>query len=203
MTEYPSRVTLYDDGVYRWSYDMDMWHNHYMLKLLMKVMGIILGAIFAIFVVLLGGSDAKALMFVAVIMVGIVALALLIYAICALVMHGTYHMCFEMNDGAVALIQSAATRSRNDTLAVVATIAGIAAGKPGEAMRVSSTMAMANSVGNTSFSSVRRVRRHPECDVIALSELFGMNQIYVNPEDYALVCDYILERVPEKARNRS
>ena len=203
MTEYPSRVTLYDDGVYRWSYDMDMWHNHYMLKLLLKVMGIILGAIFAVFVVLLGPSDAKALVFVAAIMSGMVVLALLIYAICALAMHGTYHLCFEMNDEAVALIQSAATRSRNEALGVVATIAGLAAGKPGEAMRVGSTMALANSVGNTSFASVRRVRRHPESDVIALSELFGMNQIYVNAEDYPLVCDFILERVPEKARKRS
>ena len=32
MNEYPSRVTLYDDGVYRWCYDMDMWQNRYMLR---------------------------------------------------------------------------------------------------------------------------------------------------------------------------
>lgn len=203
MTEYPARVTLYDDGVYRWSYDMDMWHNHYMLKLLLKVMGIILGAILAVFIVLLGPSDAKALAFIAAIMAGLVVLALLIYAICALAMHGTYHLCFEMDDEAVALIQSDATRTRNETLGAVATLVGIAAGQPGQALRAGSTMALANSVGKTTFASVRRVRQHPKCDVIALSALFGMNQIYVRPEDYPLVVNYILERVPEKARNRS
>ena len=33
MDNYPSRVTLGEDGVLRWSYDMDMWHNRYMIGL--------------------------------------------------------------------------------------------------------------------------------------------------------------------------
>ena len=27
INETPTRVTLYEDGVYRWSYDLDMWRN--------------------------------------------------------------------------------------------------------------------------------------------------------------------------------
>ena len=33
---YPSRVTLFEDGVYRWSYDMDMWHNRYLIRLIVR-----------------------------------------------------------------------------------------------------------------------------------------------------------------------
>ena len=37
MNGYPSRVTLSDDGVYRWHYDMDMYGNKSMLYTLEKV----------------------------------------------------------------------------------------------------------------------------------------------------------------------
>ena len=43
MNEFPSRVTLYEDGVYRWSYDLDMWRNRYILNLVIKVLLLVLG----------------------------------------------------------------------------------------------------------------------------------------------------------------
>lgn len=199
MDNYPSRVTLFDDGVYRWSYDMDMWHNLFLFKLLMKVMGIIGGFIFVVFAVLLGSSNAKALVYIALGIVGLGALAALIYAICAAVMHGRYRLRFEMDDSAVALIQSTASQNVNATLSIVSTVASLASGSA-SAMRGTRALAMADSVGTTLFSSVRRVKLHPECDVIDLRELFGMNQIYVNAEDYPFVRDFIMDRVPERAK---
>jgi len=43
MNDYPSRVTLFDDGVYRWSYDLDMWRNRYLLNLILKILSLLLG----------------------------------------------------------------------------------------------------------------------------------------------------------------
>ena len=196
VNEYPERVALFDDGVYRWCYDMDMWRNRFMLTLILKVIGILSIAMIAIFLALLGPGEMGTVL---LILLGIIVLALVVYAVCALVMGGHYHLRFEMDDSAVRLVQSDATRQRNHTLAVIATVAGIAAGKPGEALRVGVTLEAANAVGTTAFSAVRRVRLYPKCDVIDLREWFGMNQIYVNGEDYAFVRDFILSHVPEKA----
>lgn len=202
MDEYPSRVTLFDDGVYRWSYDMDMWHNRFMLKLVAKVLGVICAALCAMFILLLGPTyiDLKALGIMALSVAGIYALALGIYAICALAMHGNYHLLFEMDDTAVALVQSAASKQRLSTLGIIATIASVASGDARLALRTGSTLAVANSVGTTRFSSVTRVKLYPESDVIFLREWFGMNQIYVNPDDYPFVRDFMLERVRDKAK---
>ena len=43
MNDYPSRVTLFDDGVYRWSYDLDMWRNRCLLNLILKILSLLLG----------------------------------------------------------------------------------------------------------------------------------------------------------------
>lgn len=47
---------------------------------------------------------------------------------------------------------------------------------------------------------VRKALPHPDHDLIDLRQFLGMNQIYVGPEDYPFVRDFILERVRKKAR---
>ena len=222
MDMYPSRITLFEDGIYRWSYDMDMWHNRYLLGLIIKILCIALGipTLFVAAMVLKNAlpvlergmtetmlfihGDLLSLAIISGIWVGSVILALIIYAICAAVMHGTWHLCFEMDESAVALVQSAETKARNSTLAAVAAVVEIAAlfaGKSNRSLHASSSaLRTANESGTTSFDSVRRVRLHPDHDLIDLREFFGMNQIYVGPEDYSFVRDFILERVRERAR---
>ena len=219
---YPARVTLYEDGVYRWSYDMDMWHNTFMRNLMLKVIAVIFAFPVGFFLIMLlarvlppvlGGHLRRVprammtdmllpLLVTLLIYAGTIGLTLLIYAISALVMHGNYHLCFEMDDSGVALVRSPGTAKTVNALGIAATAAALAAGKPGGAMRAGSIMLAANMVGTTAFRSVRRVRLYPEKDVINLSELFGMNQIYVGEWDYPFVKDFILNHVREKARGK-
>lgn len=222
MDMYPSRVTLFDDGLYRWSYDMDMWHNRYLLGLIIKILCIVLGipTLFVAVNVLKNAlpflergmtetmlfihGDLLSLTIISGIWIGSILLTLIIYAICAAVMHGTWHLCFEMDESAVALVQSAETKARNSTLATVAAVVEIAAlftGKSNRSLHASSSaLRTANESGTTSFDSVRRVRLHPDHDLIDLREFLGMNQIYAGAEDYPFVRDFILEHVREKAR---
>ena len=108
-----------------------------------------------------------------------------------------------MDENKIVLVRTAETENRNRALATVATVAGIAAGQRNKAYRVGATLRAADSVGKTAFPDITRIRLFPDDDVIDLWEWFGMNQIYVPREDYALVRDFILARVSEKARNRS
>ena len=204
MREYPARVTRFDDGFYRWSYDMDMWHNRYMLVFLIKVLGAICAPLCALMLYWLGPEYMKPMTFLimALSVAGLYALMLGIYAICALAMHGVYRVRYEMDGETIVLVQSSATRERNGALGTLARVANLAPGGGGLARRVGGTLAMAEVVGTTYFSNVTRVRPHPEWDVINLREWFGMNQIYVNAEDYGFVRDFIFEHVRDKVKNR-
>ena len=182
-TMYPAHVTLYEDGVYRWSYDMDMRHNTFMRNLILKVIAVIFAFPVGFFLVMflakalpmavsgpfrrvpraMAADMLFPLLITLLIFAGAIGLTMLIYVISSLVMHGNYHLCFEMDDSSVALVPSA---------------------------------------GVTSFSAVRRVRLYPEQDVINLLECFGMNQIYVSKADYLFVKDFILAHVREKARGK-
>jgi len=223
MDNYPSRVTLGEDGVLRWSYDMDMWHNRYMIGLVFKIIGLMLGipTLLAAVAMLMRAAPLMAdgvtgdrlrsflrddLILLAVVggmLAGMLLLGAIIYAICAAVMKGRYHLCFQMDDSAVALVRNPKTMGVINTLGIVAAIAGLAAGKPGESLRLGSTLAAANSTGTSRFDAARRVKIVEKCDVLDIREFFGMNQIYVPPEDFEYVKEFILARIPEKARIRS
>ena len=223
MNDYPERVTLCEDGVYRWSYVMDMWKNRYMIRLAWKIIVPALGLLL-LFVAAMALKNARYLMrqgvareeltfylrsdlisvyIVAGLLAGVLLLTELIYAVCALAMHGQWRLRFEMDESAVALVRNPGTMQTMNALGAVAAIVGLAAGKPRDAMRVGSTLALANDAGTSRFESTRRVKRVRRYDLLDLREWFGMNQIYVPPEDYDFVRDFILARIPEKARTRS
>ncbi len=223
MNDYPSRVTLYEDGVYRWSYDMDMWRNRYLLNLIIRILLLVIGipALFMLAMLLMRliplmteGLPVDSIMFhirgdlagfaiVGGMLVGMVLLTLIIYAICAAAMHGTWRFCFQMDESAVALVRDARKMAALNTFGAAVAVVGLLAGKPGESLRVGNTLAVANNTGTSRFESTRRVKILPELDLLDLSEWFGMNQIYVPGEDYTFVKDFILARIPEKARERS
>ena len=203
---YPDRVTQCDDGVYRWSYDMDMWHNRFMLRHVLTIV-CAMSVLVSLTMLAAFGPRRVSPLFAALLFLipagALSALTQLVYLVCALVMRGNYHLRFEMDENKIILVQTAETEERNRALAAVATVAGIAAGQRNKAYRVNATLRAAGSVGKTAFPDVTRVRLFPEDDVIDLWEWFGMNQIYVPGEDYGFVRDFILARVSDKARNRS
>ena len=206
MNDYPSRVTLFEDGVFRWSYDMDMWRNGFMLRHVLKILAAVCALLCFTMQAAFGWDRMTPLSvatFFLIPMGALSALTLLIYLISALAMRGNYHLRFEMDESAIALVQSSSTTQRNRALASIAVGVGILAGQRNKAYRVGATLGAANSVGTTAFSDVTRFKAHPGDDVIALREWFFMNQIYVPKEDYAFVRDFILARIPERARRRA
>ena len=206
MNDYPSRVTLHEDGVYRWSYDMNMWRNRFMLKHVLKILSAMCALLSFTMLAAFGPGRLTPLGLALVFALpagALFAMTLLIYFICAMATRGNYHLRFEMDERTIALIPSTATKQRNHSLATIARIAGMAAGQRNKAYRVSSTLGAVGSAGKTAFADVTRIRQYPDDDVIDLREWFGMNQIYVPKEDYAFVRDFMLARIPEKARNRS
>lgn len=77
-------------------------------------------------------SDLKLLALFSLILAGIVLLTTVIYVLCALLMRGKHHLCFQMDESAVALVGSARSKDTVNALAGIATAAAFAAGKPGD-----------------------------------------------------------------------
>ena len=223
MNDFPERVTLYDDGAYRWAYTMNMWKNRYLLKLICRIIVLLLGiptllalanALYRAMPLLSRGVDRETFGFfmrdelliltvVGGMLVGLLLLALIVYAICAAAMHGTWRLRFQMDETAASLVRNPGTMTAVNALGAIAVVAGIAAGKPGEALRVGATTAAVNANGTTRFESVRRVKVVEDCDVLDLRGFMSMNQIFVPREDFDAVKTFILEHVSEKARDRS
>ena len=219
-TQYPSRVTLCEDGVYRWSYDMDMRRNRYLINLLAKALAIIFAVPVGFMLVLVLQSSAPLLshardageamlmmrdrmgpvLLALAVWAGVMALTYIIYGICVVVMHGNYHLCFEMDETCVALVQSPKALKTVDTVRTAAVITALAAGKTRSAFHTNVMLSGAEALGKTDFRSVRRMWEHPENDVIDLGVLFGRNQIYVNRQDYHFVRTFIRQRVRDKAK---
>ena len=199
---YPDRVTLGEDGVYRWTYEMDMIRDHTMINLLVKVLGIIFGAICVILLVLLavnGLLTLPAALWILAEPFIIVLLAILIYRIIARVRGGILPMRYEMNDEAVLYVRDPRTQRVMTSAALITALTGAAAGKAAQGLASGAAIGGAAVSGLTLFREVRRVKERQEQDMIDLVTLSGGNQIRVPGEDYAFVRDHILRRVPEKA----
>ena len=201
---YPKRVTLGEDQVYRWSYDMDMYRNHYLRNVLLKVFGAICLVSWA-FLLLLFAKDSRlslSVVFITLLIFGgFMLLVLAGYYLAAVIMRGQYHLRFEMNDEAVLLVRKESTERMMQNMALITMMAGRAAGKPVRGLASGAAIQTGAASGLTFFREVRSMKERPRYDAFNLRSLTGGNQIWVGPEDYAFVRDYVRSRIPEKARH--
>ena len=198
---YPGRVTRGDDGVYRWSYDMDMYHNHYFRNLLLKIVGIICAGLFVLMVGLFAMEGMMSPLMAGItllILVGIVLLTLLFYYLAAVIMHGVYHLRFEMNDDAVMLIRKASTTNMMNSMAMITMLTSAAAGKPMRGVASGASMSAAASSGLTWFKHVKGMKEYPQYDAVSLRSTDGPNQIWIPKEDFIFVKDFIKSRMSMK-----
>ena len=201
---YPERVTLGEDQVYRWSYDMDMYRNHYLRNVLLKVFGAIclVSWAFLLFLFAKDGRLSLSIVFITLLIFGgFMLLVLAGYYLAAVIMRGQYHLRFEMNDESVLLVRKESTERMMQNMALITMMAGRAAGKPVRGLASGAAIQTGAASGLTFFREVRSMKERPRYDAFNLRSLTGGNQIWVGPEDYAFVRDYVRSRIPEKARH--
>lgn len=222
MDNFPERVTLYEDGVYRWHYDMDMWKNRYFILRLMRILALSLG-LPTLFVAAMALKNARYLLEQGVarekltdylhgdlislyviggIWLGCLLLALIVYAVAALAMRGTWRQCFQMDETSVALVPNPKTMATMQNLGTAMSILSLAAGKGADAVRLNRSIHNAENSGVSWFESVHKVKPMEKYDIVGVRGLILMNPIYVPREDFDFVRDFIDARVREKARSR-
>lgn len=187
MIAFTERVTLCEDGFYRWHYDMDMRNNRFLLRFLMKVMSLVMGIICLTALIMFSESSAFGpgmAMWIIGLCGGLILLTWAGYWVAVLVMKGSYRLHFEMNEETIALVHKPETQRLMHGIAVAALLTGSG-----------TALSAAASSGRTSFSIVRRMKEFPEWDVLTLQSFLAGNQIWIPKEDYSFVRDFISSHV--------
>jgi hypothetical protein len=190
-----------EDGVLRWTYEMNMWTNPTILITLIK--GVLIAAAVPILLVAVLGlvekGPAESLRVLAVVapyVLGIMlALLAIAYPIVALLNGGKYCVVFEMDDEGVNHIQMQKQFDRNKLVSMLTVLAGIAAGNP----QAAGAGLLAGSRRNsyTKFSKVKTIVSRPSRDVIYVNESLSKNQVYADSDNYEVILNYLLHQCPK------
>ena len=190
-----------DDGTYRWMYEFNMLTNPIILWTVLKIFIFVLLGMWVIFGLFRIGDEGfvnafveetKALKIPAIILFG---LSIVAYIILACIYGWKYCVLFEMNETGIRHIQMEKQYKKAQAVGWLTACAGVAAGKPGAAG--TGLLATTKNEQATEFSKVKRMRVLKTFHTIKLDGLLNHNQIYVEPEDYDFVLEYISKRIPK------
>ena len=191
-----TRVTLGDDGKYRWTYEMSLFKNPTIFLLIWKIFFFIFLGVFAVVNVsdFIKWGPEKALENLPVLgylLLGMTAVVGLGYLIYAAIMGGKYIVEFEMDEKGVNHKQIASQAKKAKKIGRVTMMAGAASGRIGT---VGAGMNAQRTEMYSDFSKVRKVKVYPYRNLIKVNERFGHNQVYAAKEDFEFVKSYIVSR---------
>ena len=196
--EYDFRVVKCDDGVYRWLYDLDFRKNPSVLYTVIFAVTlcyllplVILAVIFAI-----DGMFLQAMQDILPIYL-LCGLALVVITACCYVGIGIYYkwtfsFMYEMDEEGIMFRRIGSDAEKTEAIGNLGMLTGMMTGNIG---LIGSGMNMSLNQGSYSrFSKVYTVKACPERDLIKVNSFFLFNQVYVNPDDYGFVLEYIETR---------
>lgn len=200
-----SAVTLWEDGVYRWRYDLNLYTNPMIFLLVWKIFFFIILGIFVIAMI----ADAVQwsdffpdrllvnLKFFGYITGGMTVLTVIGCLIYAAIMGGKYCVIFEMDDQGINHRQIEFQAEKARKLATVTSLAGVASKNittVGVGMNASRTEMYSQ------FDVVKKIIAYPNRHLIKVNGVLDHNQVYVRPEDFEFVHDYIVKHCPQAKR---
>lgn len=188
------------DGVFRWTYEMNMWKNPTILITVGKV--ILLSAQFPALLIFFlsledGFSDAARIMvnIEGIILAIFFALLLIAYPVIALMNGGKYCVVFEMDEKGIKHIQMDKQFKKAQVLSMLTFFTGVLTRNPTGA--ATGLLAATKNSMYSRFSKVRSVKIREKRNVIYLNEFLNHNQVYCSKEDFDFVKDYILSHTTQ------
>ena len=191
-----ARVTLCDDGKYRWTYEINLFKNPTFFLLVWKILFFIFLGVFAVVNIsdfIKWGADKalENLPILGYLLLGMTAVVGLGYLIYAAIMGGKYIVEFEMDEKGVLHKQTAFQAKKAKKLARATMMAGAASGRIGT---VGAGMNAQRTEMYSDFSKVRKMKAYPRRDLIKVNERLEHNQVYAAKEEFEFVKNYIASR---------
>lgn len=194
-----NEVKQYPDGKYRWTYEVNLWKNASIFLDLVKVMGIIVAAIWIFSIVLVplltgdfdGDDFLKDSLIFLYIALGMFVLCGLGYLLFAAINGGGYAVLFIMDENTVIHRQMPKHVKRAQVIAALAILM--------DPMSSGPAILAATQLDYVShFKRVRKVKADRKRNLIKVNEMPTHNRIYVeSPQDYEFVLNYIKSHCPK------
>ncbi len=192
------------DGKYRWFYEFPLLKNPTILFTVIKVMAV--AAAFPALIVFLSSLSSGFIEAVVAtfelyaVCMGIIAvLSVLGYLILAAVYGGKYLVLFEMDEDGISHIQQDKQFKKAQGIAWLTVMAGGLSGNTG--VMGTGMLAATKGASTTDFKNVSEVIGIRSRNTVKVNKLLDKNQVYVEPEDYDFVWNYITSRC-KKAKIR-
>ena len=195
MNNVTKNISLGEDGVYRWVYELNLYTNPTILYLIWKIFGCICLGMW-LFMLLIAGFDGNLMEeFIGITQtcflftLGFMALCLVGYLIYAMMVGGKYCVLFEMDERGVNHIQMEPQVKKAELIGMLTMLVGAAAGKPG--VVGTGLLAGARTSMYSSFDAVQSVEPFPRRNLIKVNEFLCKNQVYAADEDFDFVLGFI------------
>ena len=200
QTEVTGRVTFFEDGVYRWIYEMDMRDNRFMYYKVLKILLAVSAGITALCFLMGLFMNGGALGFLAALGFGVSALMLLSWVIAywtrSAMGKGSCRLYYEMTKTEVAVIPTASGQKRFSPVPAKDVPLEASVSQAAERARIGTKKGRTGR-GVTPLSPVRSIQPHRDQDVIDLHSPAGGTQVYVPAEDFEFVLRFLRQQCPK------
>lgn len=192
------KVTLCNDGKYRWVYEVNLLTNPSILFDVWKVFGISIGilVVFGFFIMLFSGDldlDAlKGLGIGILIACGIIGvLSVVGYFFYAAISGWKYVVLFIMDEKEVTHQQMPRTVKKGQVIGALTILAGLASGRPGIAG--TGVLSMSRTSMTSVLANVERLVPRRRMNLIKVNQLLSKNRVYVRDEDFDFVYNFLCQ----------
>ena len=192
------RVTLCQDGKYRWVYDVNLFTNPTVFFDVEKVM--LLSLVIMVAIVLLMGLITGNLEWDLVKSMGvgfawgslfITGLTLVGYIVYALIVGGKYTVLFTLDEKELVHQEYGKTLEKAKLIGELTMLAGAAGGRVGTIG--TGMLAASRTTMTTELKHVRRVIPRRWMNTIKVNQLLSKNRVYVKKQDFDFVYQFLCE----------
>ncbi|MBR4926300.1 MAG: hypothetical protein IKZ61_11210 [Prevotella sp.] len=196
--EIGNRVTLCQDGKYRWVYEVNMLTNYSILFDVWKVFGISIVIIIILFTIIFLFTGelsldifigmGKGVFFSAAILA---VLSILGYLLYAAISGWKYVALFIMDEKEVTHQQMPREVKKGQIIGALTILAGLASGRPG--VIGTGILSQSRSSMTSTLANVKRLIPSRRMNLIKVNQLLAKNRVYVNDEDFDFVYDFLCQ----------
>ncbi len=196
-----NRVSLCEDGKYRWTYPLDMLKNPAILYVLFKIFGVLLSIPLLIALISTAVNNdwqniwdgfIKIWLIVVIVFFAIIIIS---YLIVVWMNGGKYVVNFTMDEKSVTHEQEPVQNDRARKVGLFTALVGVFAKRPSTAG--AGMLAASRQTSISDFSKVKRIKPRRGQHLIKVNQTFERNQIYVTDEDFDFVLDFIRKHCPD------
>ena len=182
-----NRVTLCQDGKYRWVYEVNMLTNYSILFDVWKVFGItivILVILFSIIFLFTGELTIDTI-------IGMGKGTIIGYLFYAAISGWKYVVLFIMDEKEVTHQQMPRSIKKGQIIGALTVLAGLASGRPG--VVGAGILSQSRSSMTSTLANVQRLIPSRRMNLIKVNQTLSKNRVYVCDEDFDFVYDFLCE----------